>query len=81
MKAIVLKEPGQINSNPLHLVDVPKPEPGPGEVLIKVKACGVCHTDLHIVEGEIPHLFFYHAVPTSISTSCATLSGLTSHFV
>jgi len=54
MKAMVLNTAGPVTSNPLRLVDVPRPEPGQGEVLIKVKACGVCHTDLHIVEGEIP---------------------------
>ncbi len=54
MKAMVLKKTGPIESDPLELVDLPKPEPGPGEVRIRVKACGVCHTDLHTVEGELP---------------------------
>lgn len=39
---------------PLRLATVPRPEPGPGQVLIKVKACGVCRTDLHLVDGELP---------------------------
>jgi propanol-preferring alcohol dehydrogenase len=39
---------------PLVLRDVPVPRPGPDEILIKVSRCGVCHTDLHIVEGELP---------------------------
>jgi alcohol dehydrogenase, propanol-preferring len=39
---------------PLRLADVPRPEPGPGQVLIRVEACGVCRTDLHIVDGELP---------------------------
>lgn len=39
---------------PLRLRRVPRPEPGPGQVLIKVHACGVCRTDLHLVDGELP---------------------------
>ena len=49
MRAMVLEEVGQ----PLVLRDIPCPTPGPFEVLIKVKACGVCRTDLHIVDGEL----------------------------
>ena len=41
-------------SKPLVIEDVPVPQPGPGEVLVKVKACGVCHTDLHAVSGDWP---------------------------
>src|SRR6476659_10719460 len=51
MRAMVLDRPGQ----PLRAADVPEPEPGPGEVLIEVRACGVCRTDLHIVDGELEH--------------------------
>ncbi|MDR7542973.1 MAG: zinc-dependent alcohol dehydrogenase family protein [Armatimonadota bacterium] len=40
---------------PLRLRDVPTPRPGPGQVLVRVRACGVCRTDLHIVDGELPH--------------------------
>jgi len=40
---------------PLELRDVPVPEPGPGRVLLRVLACGVCRTDLHVVDGELPH--------------------------
>jgi propanol-preferring alcohol dehydrogenase len=50
MQAIVLTEPGQ----PLELRDLPVPTPGPDEVLIRVEACAVCRTDLHIVDGELP---------------------------
>ena len=39
---------------PLRHATVPRPEPGPGQVLIKVRACGVCRTDLHLVDGELP---------------------------
>ena len=54
MKACVLKSPAPIDSGPLEWMDVPRPEPGPDEVLLKVHACGVCRTDLHVVEGELP---------------------------
>jgi propanol-preferring alcohol dehydrogenase len=50
VKAAVLHAPKQ----PLHLEDVPKPQPRPDEVLLRVRACGVCRTDLHIAEGELP---------------------------
>ncbi len=40
---------------PLGWTDLPDPEPGPGEVRVKVTACGVCRTDLHVVDGELPH--------------------------
>ncbi|MFQ5905811.1 MAG: zinc-dependent alcohol dehydrogenase family protein [bacterium] len=53
MKAMVLKEPHLIEENPLHLQEVGKPVPGKGEILVKVNACGICHTDLHTVEGEL----------------------------
>ncbi|HZL16165.1 MAG TPA: alcohol dehydrogenase catalytic domain-containing protein, partial [Polyangia bacterium] len=39
--------------HPLVPTDVPPPVPGPGQVLIRVRACGVCRTDLHIVDGEL----------------------------
>src|SRR5262245_37759560 len=54
MKAHVLEAPAGIESNPLMLCDVPCPEPGPGEVLVRVNACGLCRTDLHVTEGELP---------------------------
>lgn len=50
MRAMVLERPGQ----PLVLRDLPVPEPGAGQVLLRVRACGVCRTDLHIVDGELP---------------------------
>ena len=54
MKAQVLTKPRPVEEGPLQLMERPAPEPGPGEVLIRVRGCGVCHTDLHVVEGEIP---------------------------
>jgi propanol-preferring alcohol dehydrogenase len=53
MKAMVLREPRPVEENPLGYVDLPKPEPAPGQVRLRVRTCGVCHTDLHLVEGEI----------------------------
>lgn len=53
MKAAVLISPGEVSRHPLSMSEVPKPEPKDGHVLLRVRACGVCRTDLHIVEGEL----------------------------
>jgi alcohol dehydrogenase, propanol-preferring len=45
-----------LNDGALRLLERPLPTPGPGEVLVRVRACGVCRTDLHIVDGELPPL-------------------------
>lgn len=45
-----------MSSRPLTIGDIGIPTPGPGEILLKVRACGVCRTDLHVVEGELPTL-------------------------
>jgi alcohol dehydrogenase, propanol-preferring len=50
MRAMLLDEPGR----PLRAAEVPEPEAGPGQLLIRVHACGVCRTDLHLRDGEIP---------------------------
>jgi propanol-preferring alcohol dehydrogenase len=49
MRAVLLDAPGRA----LRVGDLPEPEPGPGEVLLEVSACGVCRTDLHILDGEL----------------------------
>src|SRR5512134_1025316 len=49
MRALVLDRPRE----PLRLVERPAPDPGPGQVLLRVRACGVCRTDLHVVDGEL----------------------------
>lgn len=54
MKACILCAPADVRTNPLVYMDVPDPKPWPGEVLVRVKTCGVCRTDLHVVEGELP---------------------------
>lgn len=56
MRAAVLHQPAPIAEHPLALEDRPVPEPGPGQVRLKVEACGVCRTDLHITAGELPPL-------------------------
>jgi alcohol dehydrogenase, propanol-preferring len=53
MKAAVLSGPAPIPQHPLQIEDIAKPSLRPGHVLLKVRACGVCRTDLHIVEGEL----------------------------
>jgi alcohol dehydrogenase, propanol-preferring len=54
MRAMVLEHEGDVTTNPLQLRDLPLPEPGPGQVRVKITVCGVCRTDLHVVEGELP---------------------------
>ncbi len=53
MRAMWLERPGPAESLPLRAADRPEQRPGPGEVLLAVEACGVCRTDLHILEGEV----------------------------
>lgn len=54
MRVQELRAPAPVERGPLAGADRPVPAPGPGEVLLRIAACGVCHTDLHIVEGELP---------------------------
>lgn len=58
MRAMVLEQPRPAEESPLTLNEIPEPLPGPGEIRVKVRCCGVCHTDLHTVEGdlELPRL-------------------------
>ena len=51
---MLLERQGPIGSHPLRLAEIPDPVPGPDEILVRVAACGVCRTDLHIVEGDLP---------------------------
>ena len=53
MKACVLQSPAPIETNPLVFTDVPAPTAANGEVLVRVSYCGVCRTDLHVIEGEL----------------------------
>jgi propanol-preferring alcohol dehydrogenase len=54
MKAAVIHAPQPITNRPLKIEEVPIPTPAENQVLLRVLACGVCRTDLHIVEGELP---------------------------
>ncbi|MGH2767769.1 MAG: zinc-dependent alcohol dehydrogenase family protein [Actinomycetota bacterium] len=54
MRAWVVERPGPLEASPLAWVDRPVPTPGEEEVLVKVSACGVCRTDLHLAEGDLP---------------------------
>jgi len=54
MKAMVLKKISSVEEKSLELVDLPDPVPGPGQVRVKVSACGVCHTELDEIEGRLP---------------------------
>ena len=54
MKACFLRAPAAIETNPLEYREAATPEPKSGEVLVRVRTCGVCRTDLHVIEGELP---------------------------
>lgn len=53
MKVMQLHQPAPIGTSPLRAVEVDSPQPGPGQVRLKIQTCGVCHTDLHLVEGDL----------------------------
>jgi propanol-preferring alcohol dehydrogenase len=56
VQAWTVVDPGPIGSHPLHHAELPVPEAGPGELLVRVLVCGVCRTDLHVAEGDLdPH--------------------------
>jgi alcohol dehydrogenase, propanol-preferring len=54
VKAWTVAEPGPIDGGPLRLVERPVPEPAPGQVRVRITCCGVCRTDLHLAEGDLP---------------------------
>jgi alcohol dehydrogenase, propanol-preferring len=56
MRAMILHQPAPVADRPLRMEDVADPTPGPHEILVEVRACGICRTDLHVVEGELPML-------------------------
>ena len=53
MKAMLLRQIAPIDSSPLELADLPMPEPGSGEVRLKIHCCAICRTDLHVIEGDL----------------------------
>jgi propanol-preferring alcohol dehydrogenase len=75
MRAMVLERSGA----PLVMRERPMPAPGPGEVLITVAACGVCRTDLHVVDGELPDLRYPvvpgHEIVGDVATTGAGVTG------
>jgi len=54
MKAMVVERPAPIENAPLSVSDLPMPDPEPHELLVRIKTCGVCRTDLHVCEGDLP---------------------------
>jgi alcohol dehydrogenase, propanol-preferring len=71
MRVWEVDRPGPIDGHPLRFVERPLPGPGPGEVRVDVRVCGVCRTDLHIAEGDIavhhPHVVPGHQVVGTVS--------------
>jgi propanol-preferring alcohol dehydrogenase len=53
MKAMVLKKISRIEDNPLEMTDIPDPKPNSKEILVKISVCGICHTELHQIEGKL----------------------------
>jgi propanol-preferring alcohol dehydrogenase len=82
MKAWVLKKPGPVSDHPLQLEEVPNPVPSDDEVLIEVNACGICRTDLHVVEGELPvrrtSIIPGHQIVGRIAGNGASVKGFSS---
>src|SRR5579872_931767 len=54
MRAMILSDYSDIHTSPLKVTDCPDPAPAAGEVLLRVRCCGICRTDLHVIEGELP---------------------------
>lgn len=53
MRAMLLDRPQPIDNSPLRMADIASPVPGPGQVRVRVSCCALCHTDLHVVEGDL----------------------------
>lgn len=54
MRAMLLRAQSPVAASPLQAADIPTPEPGPGEIRVRVSACATCRTDLHVIEGDLP---------------------------
>ncbi|WBP96366.1 zinc-binding alcohol dehydrogenase family protein [Mycolicibacterium neoaurum] len=80
MKAWRVRTPGPVATGPLEFVDAPIPEPACDEVLIAIRTCGVCRTDLHITEGDLPvhrpHVTPGHEVIGEVVSCGADVTGL-----
>ena len=62
MRAWLVERQAPVETNPLRYVQKPVPEPAPGELLVRVLACAVCRTDLHVIEGDLP-AYWEHVTP------------------
>lgn len=75
MRAMVLSKPAKIEQQPLKLTDLPLPQPSAHEIRVRVEACGLCRTDLHVVEAELaphqPHIVPGHQVVGTVD-ACGT---------
>lgn len=75
MRAMVLSKPAKIEQQPLKLTDLPLPQPSAHEIRVRVEACGLCRTDLHVVESELaphqPHIVPGHQVVGTVD-ACGT---------
>jgi propanol-preferring alcohol dehydrogenase len=75
MRAMVLSKPGE----PLSAEELPLPEPGPGQLRVRVEACGVCRTDLHVADGELPDpklpLVLGHQIVGAVDAFAADVDG------
>lgn len=78
MRAWRVQHPAPITEDPLELVDVPVPQPGPGEIQVRVLACGVCRTDLHVSEGDLP-VHRPHVIPGHEIVGRVTALGPDTH--
>jgi alcohol dehydrogenase, propanol-preferring len=74
MMAWVVTQPGPIETGPLRYVEKPVPVPAPGELLVRVLACGVCRTDLHVSEGDLP-VHREHVTPGHMVVGLVTALG------
>ncbi|HWQ55892.1 MAG TPA: zinc-dependent alcohol dehydrogenase family protein [Bryobacteraceae bacterium] len=80
MNAWLLRAPAPVETNPMEFAEIAAPEPGPGQVLVRVHACAVCRTDLHVVEGELtprksPVIPGHQIVGVVAREACGFLSG------
>src|SRR5512134_4115449 len=79
MKAWLLNQPASVDKHPLVISDVREPVPGPGELLLRVAACGVCRTDLHLLDGELPGIR-YPLTPGHEVVGRVVSAGGSAHF-
>jgi alcohol dehydrogenase, propanol-preferring len=80
MRAWRLTDPAPVESAPLELCDLPTPSPGHGEILVQVRACGICRTDLHVVEGDLaprlPNVIPGHQVVGTVAALAPDVTSL-----